>query len=225
MALLRSILFALIFYPVSLVIVTMALIAADRDGLTLNVLRWARWHRWCCRHLLGIESRIEGEVPQGALLVAAKHQSMYETVEMLLILDNPAVVVKQQLADLPMWGKAAQAYGVIPVDREGSAGALRRMLRAARDAVAADRPILIFPEGTRVPPGQHPALKAGFAGLYGMLGLPVVPVAMDSGRLWGRRAFVKRPGIVTFRFGEAIPAGLSRDEAEARVHAAINALD
>jgi 1-acyl-sn-glycerol-3-phosphate acyltransferase len=144
---------------------------------------------------------------------------------MLLILDNPAVVLKQELADLPMWGKAAQAFGVIPVDREGSATALRRMLRAARAAMAAARPILIFPEGTRVPPGAHPPLRAGFAGLYGQLKLPVVPVALDSGRLWGRRAFVKKPGIVTFRFCDTIPAGLPRDEAEARVHQAINALD
>jgi 1-acyl-sn-glycerol-3-phosphate acyltransferase len=90
-------------------------------------------------------------------------------------------VLKRELADLPGWGAVARAYGVIPVDRDGGAAALRRMLSAAKAAVAAGRPILIFPEGTRVPPGQQPALQPGFAGLYKSLGIPVVPVALDSG--------------------------------------------
>jgi 1-acyl-sn-glycerol-3-phosphate acyltransferase len=85
--------------------------------------------------------------------------------------------------------------------------------------------VLIFPEGTRVAPGEQPPLQPGFAGLYKQLGLPVVPVALDSGRLWPRNSFVKRPGIVTVRFGEPIPPGLPRAEIEAKVHAAINALE
>ena len=98
-------------------------------------------------------------------------------------------------------------------------------MRAAEAAIAEGRPIIIFPEGTRVPPGETPPLQPGFAGLYRALKLPVVPVAVDSGRLAPRNSFVKRPGIVTFRFGAAIPPGLKRDEIEARVHAAINALE
>ena len=116
-------------------------------------------------------------------------------------------------------------YGAIPVDRAGGAAALRRMMRAAEAAIAEGRPIVIFPEGTRVPPGERPPLQPGFAGLYRALRLPVVPVALDSGRLWPRRRFVKRPGIVTMRFGEPIPPGLPRAEIEAAVHAAINALE
>jgi 1-acyl-sn-glycerol-3-phosphate acyltransferase len=150
---------------------------------------------------------------------------MFETVEVLAILDDPAVVLKRELADLPLWGRAARRYGVIPVDREGGAAALRRMLKAANDAVAAGRAIVIFPEGTRVLPGEQPPLQPGFAGLYRSLGVPVVPVALNSGRLWPRRSFVKRPGVVTMRFGEPIPPGLPRGDIEARVHAAINALD
>ena len=99
------------------------------------------------------------------------------------------------------------------------------MRAAAKAAVAAGRPILIFPEGTRVLPGEQPQLQPGFAGLYKSLGIPVVPVALDSGRLWPRKIFVKRPGIVTMRVGETIPPGLPRQEVEARVHAAINALE
>ena len=115
-------------------------------------------------------------------------------------------------------------YGVIGVDREAGAKALRTMLAEAKQAIAGGRPVAIFPEGTRVPHGQRPELRAGFAGLYRALGLPVVPVAHDSGRLWGR-GLVKRPGVINVRVGEIIPAGLKRDEIEARVHAAINALN
>lgn len=226
MIIIRSLLFALIFHAGTTVIVLIALAACWLGAdLRPHVARWAQFHRWCCRVLVGIESRVEGEIPRGNAFVAAKHQSMYETVELVLILHEPAIVLKQELADIPLWGKLATRYGAIPVTREGSAGALRIMLRAAQKAVAAGRLILIFPEGTRVAPGEQPPLKSGFSGLYKQLNLPVTPVALDSGRLWARNGFLKRPGIVTFRFGEIIPPGLPRAEAEARVHAAINVLD
>src|SRR3546814_4872897 len=109
---------------------------------------------------------------------------MFETIEMLLLLDRPAIVMKRELADIPGWGWVARRYGIIPVDRKGGAAALRRMLRAAQVAIAEGRPIMIFPEGTRVAPGERPPLQPGFAGLYRSLGLPVVPVALDSGRIW-----------------------------------------
>lgn len=227
MVFLRSLLFAIVFYIGSVPIVTGALIAVRVKADTIRwwTFCWARYHRWCCRVLLGIESRIEGKIPTGTCIVAAKHQSMYETVELVLILGYPAIVLKQELADLPLWGPAARASGAIPVDRDGNAGALRRMLKAARAAIAGNRSILIFPEGTRVVPGDQPPLRAGFAGLYKLLGLSVVPVAIDSGTLWPRGSFLKRPGVITFRFGEPIPAGLPREDAEAAVHAAINVLD
>jgi 1-acyl-sn-glycerol-3-phosphate acyltransferase len=158
------------------------------------------------------------------VLYAAKHQAMYETLELGRMLRNPAIVMKQELTDIPVWGWAARRYGVIVVDREASAGALRRMLREARAALAEQRSILIFPEGTRVAPGEQPPLRAGFAGLYQMLKIPVVPVAINSGQIWPKHG-PKVPGVVTFRFGEPIPPGLPRAEIERRVHAAINALD
>lgn len=227
MRLLRSTLFALIFYPGTLVAVLLGFPAAliGRRAVAAVVIGWARWHRWCARWLAGVRSRIEGDVPAGAVLVAAKHQSMFETVEMLLYVHEPAVVLKRELADLPGWGWVARRYGVIPVDRAGGAVALRRMLAAGREAVAEGRPIAIFPEGTRVPVGRKPPLQAGFAGLYRALAIPVAPVALDSGRLWPRSGFVKTPGVVTVRFGAVIPPGLPRAEIEARVHGAINALE
>jgi 1-acyl-sn-glycerol-3-phosphate acyltransferase len=227
MALLRSLLFALVFYGWTVVAV---LLSFPVSLLGTRALRgwahlWARAHRWCARHILGIRSRVEGDPPRGAVLVAVKHQSMYETLEIVLMLNEPAMVLKRELIRIPLWGWVVRRYGVIPVDRSAGASALRQMTRAAEQASAEGRPILIYPEGTRVPPGETPPLQPGFAGLYRALKLPVVPVALDSGRLSPRYSFVKRPGIVTFRFGDMIPPGLKRDEIESRVHAAINALE
>ena len=121
-------------------------------------------------------------------------------------------------------GEQHQKRGLRMTDEEpAAAAALPELPFLGR--IAAGRPILIFPEGTRVPPGHQPPLQPGFAGLYRSLRLPVVPVALDSGRLWPPHSFVKQPGIVTARFGEPIPAGLPRAEIEAAVHAAINQLD
>ncbi len=227
MALLRSILFTLVFYTGTVFFVLLAIAAAafGRAGLMRVTHGWARWHRICAHLLVAVKTHVQGAFPAGPLILASKHQSMFETVEFLLLLDRPAVVLKRELADLPGWGLVARRYGVIPVDRAGGAVALRRMLKAAREAVAQERPILIFPEGTRVLPGETPPLQPGFAGLYKALGLPVVPVALDSGRVWPRRSFVKLPGAVTMRIGETIPPGLPRKEIEVRVHAAINALE
>jgi 1-acyl-sn-glycerol-3-phosphate acyltransferase len=227
MSLVRSLLYALVFYTGSVfyVLAGIAVIPLGRAPVRRVADGWTGFNRFCARFLLGIRTRIEGEVPTGAVIVASKHQSMFETTEMQRILDTPATVMKSELGRIPLWGRLTRAYGIIPVDRDGGGGALRRLLRAAGDAVAEGRPIVIFPEGTRVAPGERPPLEPGFAGLYRALGVAVVPVALDSGLIWPRRSFVKRPGIVTMRFGEPIPPGLPRKEAEARVHAAINALE
>jgi 1-acyl-sn-glycerol-3-phosphate acyltransferase len=227
MRVIRSILFALIFYPGTVFWVSAAIVGAafGPRGLAWGTLGWARWHRLCARILAGVRTEIKGELPAGSVIYASKHQSMYETVEYLLILDHPAVVLKRELADLPGWGWVSRRYGVIPVDRAGGATALRRMLKAARNAVGQNRPILVFPEGTRVLPGEQPPLQSGFAGLYRSLGLPVVPIALNSGTVWPKRGFVKSSGIVTMLVGDTIPPGLPRGEVEARVHAAINALE
>jgi 1-acyl-sn-glycerol-3-phosphate acyltransferase len=223
----RSALFALIFYAWTVVAV---LLSFPISLFGTNAIRaWSRgwcWvHRLCAAGLLGIRTRVEGTPPRGAALVALKHQSMFETLEIMLLLDQPAIVIKRELADLPLWGWVVRRYGVIPVDRGGGAPALRGMMRAAEAAISEGRPIVIFPEGTRVAPGEAPPLQPGFAGLYRALRLPVVPVALNSGRLWPRHRFVKCPGIVTMRFGEPIPLGLPRREIEAAVHAAINQLE
>ncbi|WP_374942867.1 lysophospholipid acyltransferase family protein [Sphingomonas sp.] len=222
----RTLLFRIVFYGLSVPIVATVPVSAlfGQPVVIAHATVWTRFHRWAARVFLGIHIRIEGERPVGPALYASKHQAMFETLELQALLDGPAMALKQELANLPVWGWAARRYGALVVDREGSSTALRRMLRDANAAKAKGRSILIFPEGTRVLPGEQPPLKPGFAGLYRMLALPTVPVACDTGRLLPKRG-AKHPGVVTFRFGAAIPPGLSRAEIEARVHAAINALD
>ncbi|MDH7973858.1 lysophospholipid acyltransferase family protein [Sphingomonas sp. AR_OL41] len=222
---LRTWLFKIIFYGVSTPIVLCAPIAAlfGRPALIGYSLAWARFHRWTAVNIMGVRSRIEGERPRPTLY-AAKHQAMYETIELTLLLDAPAIVMKQELARIPVWGWVARRYGVIVIDRAGSATALRQIMREGKAALAAGRSILIFPEGTRVAPGQQPPLLSGFAGLYRALKLPVIPVALDSGRFWPRHG-IGRPGIVTFRFCEPIAPGMPRTEVEAIVHRVMNQLD
>lgn len=222
---LRSAAYALAFYAGSVPLVLWAAIAVfvTPNALRLASKLWARWFVWCARVFAGVRLRIEGEVPQSGVLVAIKHEAAYETILTLFLFDNPAVVMKIELRRVPFWGLAAERHGSIFADRQAGPGALRAMLRAGEAAKAAGRPVVIFPEGTRVPMETAPPLQPGFAGLYRMLKLPVVPVALDSGRLWPK-GFVKHAGTVTLRFGEVIPAGLPREAIEARVHAAINAL-
>jgi 1-acyl-sn-glycerol-3-phosphate acyltransferase len=221
----RSLLFAAIFYPGTVLYVLAGIVAMllGRRPTLAVILGWMDFNRWLCKHLLGIRSQVVGTIPAEPHLIAVKHESMYETMEMVRIFRLPVVVLKHELHGIPLFGTLTSVYGAIPVDREAGAKALRAMVAAGREAVETGRSVIIFPEGTRVPVGETPPLQSGFAGLYRALGLPVLPVAVDSGRLWGR-GLVHRPGIVTFKVGETIPAGLKREEIEQRVHAAINAL-
>ena len=223
---LRTVLFYLVFYAVSLPIVATVPVSAlfGRRAVIRHATFWSRQQRWTARLLLGIGIRTQGAPLPGPALYAAKHQAMFETLELQVQLHGSAMVLKRELARIPVWGWATRRYGALIVDREGSAAALRQMIREGTAAKEAGRSVLIFPEGTRTLPGEAPPLKSGFAGLYRMLGLPVVPVAVDSGRCM-RRHGAKRPGTVTIRYGEPIPPGLPRAEIEARVDAAINALN
>ena len=226
MALLRSLLFAAIFYPATLLWVLAGMVASlfGRGPTVAVVLSWVELGHLLARRVLGIRIRVEGRIPPGPHLIAVKHESMLETIEMVRLSNLPVIVIKRELADLPLFGFMTRRYGVIPVDRSAGAKALRNLVGEGQQAIASGRPVLIYPEGTRVHVGEAPPLKSGFAALYRALGLPVVPVAVDSGRLWGR-GLVHHSGIVTFRIAEAIPPGLKRDEIEFRVHAAINALN
>ena len=225
-AVLRSLLYAAIFYPLTVLWVLAGIVSLLVPGRATFaiVLSWVDLHHWLTSHVLGITTRLEGEIPPGPALIAIKHQSMYETLEMVRLAQLPVVVMKKELADIPLFGTLTRRYGVIPVERTAGAKALRSLVDEGRQAIASGRPVIIYPEGTRVRVGEAPQLRSGFAALYRALGLPVVPIAVDSGRLWGR-GFIHRSGTITFRVGKVIPAGLKRDEVERRVHAAINALE
>jgi 1-acyl-sn-glycerol-3-phosphate acyltransferase len=223
--LLRSIVFTLVFYAGCVVLVPGALIAGlvSRAGLFAGAKLWAGWFVWCSRWICGVRLQVEGTIPPGPHLFALKHESAYETFLTLWLFTRPAVVMKAELRDIPVWGVTSARHGSIFVDREGSATMLRAMMKAARAAVDDGRPVLIFPEGTRVAVGTSPPLASGFAGLYKILKLTVVPVAVDSGKAWPK-SFIKQPGVVRFRLMPPIEPGLPREVIEARVHAAINSL-
>jgi len=226
MTVLRSLVYAALFYTGTTLWVLAGVVASlfGRRPTLAVVLSWVELNHWLTTNVLRIRTQVDGAIPDGAYLIAVKHEAMFETTEMVRLSKLPVIVIKRELADIPLFGFLTRRYGVIPVERSAGAKALREMVAAGKDALATGRPVMIFPEGTRVPSGRTPKLRSGFAGLYRALGLPVVPVAVNSGRLWGR-GFVHRPGTVTFKVGETIPAGLKRDEIEARVHAAINALE
>lgn len=226
MSVLRSAIYAAIFYPATVLWVLGGLVVSliGRRPTLAVVLSWTKLHHWLVRNVLDIRVQVDGVIPAGPYLIAVKHQSMLETLEMVRISHLPIIVIKKELADIPFFGWMTRRYGVIPVERSAGAKALRALVEDGKAMTATGRPVIIYPEGTRVRVGAAPPLRSGFAALYRALGLPVVPVATDSGRLWGR-GLIHHSGRVTLKVGETVAAGLKRDEIEGRVHRAINALE
>jgi 1-acyl-sn-glycerol-3-phosphate acyltransferase len=191
---------------------------------------WAASVLLLLRLIVGLDHEIRGldRVPRSGCIIAMKHQSAWDALALPVVLGDPAVVVKRELLLLPFYGWYAARAGSIAIDRKAGAGALRQMLARARSVAAAGRPIVIFPEGTRVAPGERRAYQPGVAALYQALALPLVPAAVNSGLYWGRRSFVKRKGRIVLEFLEPIPPGRTRPrvmaELERRVETATAAL-
>ena len=223
----RSIIFAVAFNLGSVVYSALAvlMIPFGRPPVVRVVRAWSRYHRMLARVVLRQPLLIDGRLDNAPVLYVFKHESAFETIDMPGAFDHPAVFAKAELLSIPLWGRAAAFYGLIFVDRDGGAAAMRQMLAAAREAMDDGRPLVLFAEGTRVAPGERPPLKPGFAGLYLQLKVPVIPVAVASGRVYPASGLWKRAGAIRYKVGEPIPPGLPRREAEARVHAAINALN
>jgi 1-acyl-sn-glycerol-3-phosphate acyltransferase len=173
---------------------------------------WARTVLFVLKHLVGLGYEVRGRehLPDGAALVAAKHQSAWDTIVINVLMDHPSVVLKRELFWLPVWGWLAWRCGMIAVDRKAGASALKNMVRAAQDRARAGRKIVIFPQGTRTAPGVKKPYFPGVAALYDKLDMPCVPVALNSGLFWGRRSFTKRPGTIVIEFLPPIPPGLRR---------------
>jgi 1-acyl-sn-glycerol-3-phosphate acyltransferase len=191
---------------------------------------WTRLTLWGLRWIVGATVTFKGleKIPPGACIVAAKHQAMLETLAPFLFLESPAFVLKKELLGAPVLGWYARAMEMIPIDREANAKALKDLMRASRVARDAGRQIVIYPEGARQNPGVKGDYKPGVAALYRDLGVPCVPVALDTGRVWAARGPIRRPGACTIEILDPIPPGLSRDEfmrtLEDRIEAASNAL-
>jgi 1-acyl-sn-glycerol-3-phosphate acyltransferase len=226
-AVVRSILFALAFYIGSIPFVIHAFIASliSANYLRKAVWLWSSYHHFIARWVLGIRTQVVGKMADKPVIYAVKHESMFETIDMPRMFGWPAVIAKKELFRIPLWGRAGKTYGMMAVDRDAGSSALRAMVIWGKAMRAAGRPIVIFPEGTRVPHGETRPLQSGFAGLYKLIGLPVVPVAVNSGILCPRDQKIRYSGTITYLIGEEIPAGLPREEIEARVIAAINALN
>jgi 1-acyl-sn-glycerol-3-phosphate acyltransferase len=212
--LVRSILFNLAFYAWTglLGIGALPMVLAPRA----TVMRFGRW--WSltvlelARAIAGIDYELRGRehLPREPAIIAMKHQSAWDTLGVPALFGDVAIVLKRELLWIPFYGWYARKAGMIPIDRGAGATALKSMVRRAREIVAERRPIVIFPEGTRTAVGVKRAYHPGIAALYTQLGLPVVPVAVNSGLFWPRRRFLKRPGRIVVEALPPLPPGLDR---------------
>ena len=216
MTVLRSRAVQLLFWAWTalLAVLYLPLLALPRRAIVVAGRAWAESVLWLLARLVRLRHRIEGleHVPSGPAIWALKHQSAWDTLVVPILVPDPVVILKQELLWLPFYGWYATRHGMIGIDRGGAAKALRAMVAAARRAADAGHSIVVFPEGTRTAPGTHRPYHSGIAALYGQLDLPVVPVALNSGLFWGRRAFTRRPGTITLRILPPIPPGLDRRE-------------
>ncbi len=192
------------------------------------LIQYERGLDWLERRVLGLHYRIEGILPAGPALIAMKHQSTWETMKLHLLFHDPAIVLKKELLDLPLWGRYVTLLDLIPIDRAAGSEAMRRMIEVAQRAKGNGRAIVIFPQGTRVPPGESRPYKGGVIRLYTATGLPIIPVALDSGLFWPKKPFRQRGGTITLKVLEPIQPGLDPKDAlkllEERMEAASNQL-
>jgi 1-acyl-sn-glycerol-3-phosphate acyltransferase len=215
MTLLRSILFVIWLYGAMAVVgITLwPFVLADDRHVWTALRSWGRATLWGLRWIVGARVSFEGleNVPKGGALIAAKHQSMLDTIVPALFLPKPVFIYKRELGATPVMG-AYLRKNQIAVDRGGYATALKSIVRGAREAVANERQVLIFPEGTRQPLDAAPDYKPGIAAMYKDLNLPVTPIALNTGLIWNPKGIIRRPGHVVFKVLPPIPPGLSRED-------------
>jgi 1-acyl-sn-glycerol-3-phosphate acyltransferase len=229
MILLRSTVFNVAFFLICLVmtvLATAARVVAPERVLAVAML-WGRSLAAAARIICGIRLEVSGleHIPHGPALIASRHQSAFDTFVWLTLLPRCCYVFKQELRHIPLFGPLIGAAGMISVDRSGGGAAIRALMLGADRAVRDDRQIVIFPEGTRKEPGSPVVLQSGIAALAARTGLPVIPVATDSGRYWGRRAFCKRPGTIRIVVGPPIPVHTDRRTLMRMVEDGMSVLD
>ena len=212
----RSILFNALFYlnlGVLLLAATVTLVLPRRAILYMATL-WGRTSLWLLRVVCGTKVEFRGieKLPKGPFIVAAKHQSTWETFALLWLFEDFTFIVKRELMWIPLFGWFMWKGGMIPVDRGAGSQALTDMTAHARERIRSGRQLIIFPEGTRRAPGAEPRYKFGVAHLYADVGVPCVPVALNSGLFWPRRAFTRLPGTIVVEILDPIPPGLDKSE-------------
>jgi 1-acyl-sn-glycerol-3-phosphate acyltransferase len=221
----RSLLFNVLFYVTTTLYVVLGspLLFAPRRWAMAALANHARFELFLLEHIVGLKLEVRGKdkLPKGACLVAAKHQSAWETFGLIPLFRDPALLMKRELFWIPFHGWFSRKFKMIPVDRDKGPAALRRMLREAKKRIADGREIIIFPEGTRRPPGAPPDYKTGIVLLYEALGVPCVPLALNSGLFWPRRSLIRRPGTIVVEFLDPIPPGLPKAEFLKRLMGAI----
>jgi 1-acyl-sn-glycerol-3-phosphate acyltransferase len=211
----RSVLFNALFYLnlVILLVGSMATLPMPRWAVIGLARFWAHGSLWMLRVICGINVEWRGleKIPHGAVIVGAKHQSFWETFALITIFPDPAFIVKRELMWIPMFGWCLWRGEMIPVDRGAGKQAMAVMNTRARGALEQGRQIIIFPEGTRRPPGAEPKYKFGIAHVYAEGAAPCVPIALNSGLFWPRRRFLRYPGTVRVEILDPIPPGLDRE--------------
>ena len=212
----RSLIFNALFYVNITIrmIVALPTILLPYSFLHGVLRRYASSTLWFLRVVCGtkVEWRGREKLPAGPCIVACKHQSLWETFALFMLLPDPTYVLKRELMWLPLFGWLATKARMIPIDRGSHTKALASMTAAARQEAARGRQIVIFPEGTRRPPGAKPRYLPGVAFLYAELGLPCVPIALNSGLFWPRRSLRRHPGTVLVEVLDPIPPGLEKRE-------------
>ncbi len=212
----RSLLFNLFLYgwTAFIAITCLPLILFPRRYFARVLQTWSGWVITNLRVLCGITLEVRGRenIPEGRALIACKHQSMWETTVFFALVKDPVIVLKKELTYIPLYGWLVMKSAMIYVDRSAHARALRSLIAQAKARLKEPRPILIFPEGSRTQPGRPGNYKPGVAALYTQLGLPCVPVALNSGLVWPLRKFLRRPGKIIVEFLEPIPPGLKRKD-------------
>lgn len=217
----RSILFNILFYSLSFILLTtgLPLLLAPRSWLRRVPPVWLWIGYQLEKHVLGLDYRVIGKenLPPAPYLVAMKHQSAWETMKLYALFTNPAIVLKKELMDAMILGSYGRAMDMVPVDRSKGRETMKYLVEAAQTIIPEKRPLVIFPQGTRVAPEAKEAYKAGIIRLYEGLNIPLVPVALNSGLFWGRNAFWKRGGLITVEILPVIPAGLPKGEVFAKL--------
>jgi 1-acyl-sn-glycerol-3-phosphate acyltransferase len=221
----RSLVFNALFYANLLVhmIVALPTLALPRPAVRPIIRSYSRTSLWLLRVICGtkVEWRGVERMPRGACIAACKHQSLWETFALYAVLDDPAFILKRELMWIPLFGWYQWKAGAIPIDRTAAMAALARMTTRARRALADARQVVVFPEGTRRPPGAEPNYKPGVAYLYGKTGVPCVPMALNSGLFWPRRSLLRFPGTIIVEILDPIPAGIDRETFFTRLQEAL----